>query len=329
VSGWVRVQDIPLLILALLVFLSIFFLIRGLFLFLGDPKRRTRQRLKQRLRELEGREAYPDFNTLLKKASLEKTFLDRNIDKFRMLHRIETLMHQANLTWRLETFLAVVALAGLVGLGAGLAKWGALGGLAGLALGLFLPYKFLTRRRRRRMQKFERQLPDALDLLARGLKAGQTLPAGLQQVSKEMPDPLGTEFLITFMEFSHGMDLNRALTNLCSRVDLRDLSFFATAVVIQRETGGNLTEILEKISVLIRERFKLRNQVKSLTAEGRLSGMILVLLPPVLGIILMVINPGYEMQLIRHPVGRVMCGVGAGFQLMGILLIYKIVNIKV
>jgi tight adherence protein B len=329
VSEWVRVQDFPLLILALLVFLSIFFLIRAFFLYLGDPKRRTRQQLKQRLRELEGREAYPDVNTLLKKASLEKSFLDRNIDKFRLLHRIETLMRQAHLGWRLETFLAVAALVGLAGLGGGLAKWGAWGGLGGLAVGLFLPYKVLTRRRQRRLQRFERQLPDALDLLARGLKAGQTLPAGLQQVSKEMPDPLGTEFFITFMEFSHGMDLNRALTNLCDRVDLQDLSFFTTAVLIQRETGGNLTEILEKLSVLIRERFKLRNQVKSLTAEGRLSGIILILLPPVLGIILMGINPAYEMQLINHPLGRVMCGVGAGFQLMGVLLIYKIVNIKV
>jgi tight adherence protein B len=179
------------------------------------------------------------------------------------------------------------------------------------------------------LRRFEKQLPDALDLLARGLRAGQTFPAGLQQVAEEMPDPLGTEFLKTFAEFAHGMDLNNALLSLCNRFELRDLSFFTTAVLIQRETGGNLTEILEKISVLIRERFKLRNQVKALTAEGRLSGLILILLPPVLGAILMTINPDYELQLFRHHLGRIMCGAAVGFQLLGIMLILKIVNIKV
>jgi tight adherence protein B len=125
------------------------------------------------------------------------------------------------------------------------------------------------------------------------------------------------------------LGLNTALVNLCHRVNLRDLSFFTTAVLIQRETGGNLTEILEKISVLIRERFKLRNQVKALTAEGRLSGLILLLLPPVLAIFLMGINPEYESQLFQHPTGQVMCGVALGFQILGMWAIYKIVNIKV
>jgi tight adherence protein B len=151
----------------------------------------------------------------------------------------------------------------------------------------------------------------------------------LQQVAKEMADPLGTEFYKTFREFNHGLDLNTALLNLCQRMDLRDLSFFTTAVLIQRETGGNLTEILEKISLLIRERFKLRNQVKALTAEGRLSGLILLLLPPVLGALLMVINPEYVSQLFRHPTGRVMLGVAVGFQLLGMWCIHKIVNIKI
>jgi len=192
-----------------------------------------------------------------------------------------------------------------------------------------MPYKILARKRKRRLQKFEKQLPDALDLLARGLRAGHAFPTGLQQVAKEMADPLGTEFFETFREFNHGLDLNTALLNLCHRINLQDLNFFTTAVLIQRETGGNLTEILEKISILIRERFKLRNQVQALTAEGRLSGLILLLLPPVLATILMTINPEYESQLFRHPTGQVMCGVAVGFQLLGMWSIHKIVNIKV
>jgi tight adherence protein B len=201
--------------------------------------------------------------------------------------------------------------------------------LAGGGLGVLIPYKVLVRKRKRRLRKFEKQLPDALDLMARGLRAGQTFTAGLQQVAKEMPDPLGTEFFNTFREFNHGLDLNTALLNLCDRINLRDLSFFTTAVLIQRETGGNLTEILEKISVLIRERFKLRNQVKALTAEGRLSGIILLILPPLLAVLLTVINPKYGTQLFTHPMGQKMCGVALGFQLLGMWAIHKIVNIKV
>ncbi len=321
--------DYSLLILIFLIFLSFFFLIRGILLFLADPERRHQRRLKKRLREMEGQEFPLDVNTLLKKASLKKPFLDQTLDKFRFFNHLQILMIQADLSWKMGTFLFVASLSGLVGLGVGLWKWGVWGGLAGGGLGLLIPYKVLARKRKRRFQKFERQLPDALDLLARGLRAGHAFPSGLQQVAKEMPDPLGTEFLRTFTEFTHGLDLNSALLGLCHRIELRDLKFFTTAVLIQRETGGNLTEILEKISVLIRERFKLRNQIGALTAEGRLSGLILLLLPPVLVVLLMVINPEYESQLFRDPTGRVMCGVAVGFQLLGMWAIHKIVNIKV
>ena len=126
--------------------------------------------------------------------------------------------------------------------------------------------------KRRRLGKFEKQLPDALELLGRGLKAGHAFTAGLQLVADEMGPPIGPEFFKTYKEHNHGLDLNAALLNLCRRIDLQDLRFFTTAVMIQRETGGNLAEILEKIAALIRERFKLHNQVKALTAEGRLSG---------------------------------------------------------
>ncbi len=328
-SNLLHAKPLPFLILAFLIFLSFFFLMRGVLFFLTDPKRRHQRHLKQRLSHLDGPESPFNTDTLLKNASLKKSFLDKTLDKFRHFRHIQILMVQANVTWKLGTFLAVASLSGLAGLGVGLAKWGVWGGLAGAGLGLFIPYKVLVRKRKRRLHKFEQQLPDALDLLARGLRAGHTFSSGLQQVAKEMRDPLGTEFSRTFTEFSHGMDLNSALLSLCQRIELRDLGFFTTAVLIQRETGGNLTEILEKISVLIRERFSLRNQVKALTAEGRLSGIILILMPPVMGLILMIINPQYESQLFQQHLGQVMCAAAAGFQLLGMLWIYKIVNIKV
>ncbi|MGO8760632.1 MAG: type II secretion system F family protein [Desulfobaccales bacterium] len=329
VSDMFHSVDSSFLILVFFVFLSFFFLIRATFLFLASPARLHQRRLKKRLREVDRPDSSLDVNTLLKQASLEKSSLDRMLAKFSLFNRLQIMMLQADLSWNMGTFLAVAALSGLVLAGVGLAKWGGWGALAGGGLGLLIPYKILARKKKRRLQKFEKQLPDALDLLARGLKAGHAFPTGLQQVAKEMADPLGTEFFKTFREFNHGLNLNTALLNLCDRINLRDLSFFTTAVLIQRETGGNLTEILEKISVLIRERFKLRNQVKALTAEGRLSGLILLLLPPVLVVILMAVNPEYELQLFHHPMGRTMCGVALGFQLLGMWCIHKIVNIKV
>ena len=321
--------DSSLLILIFLIFLSFFFLIRGILLFLANPERLHQRRLKKRLKAMEGLESPLNVNTLLKKDSLEKSFLDQILSKFSLVNRIQIMMLQANLTWKMGTFLAVNLLSGLVLAGLGLAKWGGWGALVGGGLGLLIPYKILARRKKRRLKKFEKQLPDALDLLARGLRAGHAFPTGLQQVAKEMPDPLGTEFYETFREFNHGLDLNTALLNLCDRIDLRDLSFFTTAVLIQRETGGNLTEILEKISILIRERFKLTGQVKALTAEGRLSGVILLILPPLLAGLLMLFNPKYESQLFLHPMGRVLCMVALGFQLVGMYWIHKIVDIKV
>jgi tight adherence protein B len=328
-SKFFQSADYSTLILILLIFFSFFFLIRGILLYLANPERFHQRRLKKRLRAIDGIESTPDVSTLLKRASLEKSSLDQIMAKFSLLNRIQTMMLQANLKWELRTFLIVAALSGLVMAGLGLAKWGNLGALGGGGLGLLIPYMILARRRKRRLKKFEKQLPDALDLLARGLKAGHAFPSGLQQVAKEMADPLGTEFFKTFTEFNHGMDLNTALLNLCQRIDLRDLSFFTTAVLIQRETGGNLTEILDKISALIRERFKLRNQIGALTAEGRLSGLILFLMPPVLAGILIVINPAYGTILYKHPTGQIMCGVALGFQLLGTWCIHKIVSIKV
>jgi tight adherence protein B len=322
-------KDLPLLILICFIFLSVFFFIRGIVLYLADPKRQHQRHLQSRLKEMEGLDATPNASTLLKKANLNKSVLDLLIEKLHIFNQLQILMLQADLNWRPESFLAVMFVCGVVAAGASAVKGGIWGALAGFALGGYIPYKLLVFRRKRRFSKFERQLPDALDLLSRGLRAGHTFPAGLQQIAREMPDPLGTEFSKTFREFSHGMDLNSALLSLGERVKIRDLSFFTTAVLIQRETGGNLTEILEKISVLIRERFKLRNQVRALTAEGRLSGLILILMPPVLAGILMALNPEYESQLFTHPLGRMMCGAGLGFQLLGMLIIRKIVNIKV
>ncbi len=247
----------------------------------------------------------------------------------RLSAKLELSLLQASIHCRTEVYLGITLLSATAFLGLGLLKWGLLGALAGGGLGIWLPCKFFAFRKRRRLGKFEKQLPDALELLGRGLKAGHAFTAGLQLVADGMGPPIGPEFFKTYKEHNHGLDLNDALLNLCRRVDLQDLRFFTTAVMIQRETGGNLAEILEKIAALIRERFKLDNQIKALTAEGRLSGLVLSLLPPAAVLALLVMNPGYIMLLWQSPKGRTMAMIAIAFQALGIFSIRRIVKIKV
>jgi len=163
--------------------------------------------------------------------------------------------------------------------------------LVGICFGL-LPFFYAKVKKDRRMKKFEEQLPEALELLARSLRAGHALTGGMQMVAQEFPDPLGTEFGRVLAQISLGVSVEQALKNLTERVDCPDLKFLTVSVLIQRETGGNLAEILDSIGRLIRERFKLKGRIRTLSAEGRLSAVILVLLPMFVALAITVLNPG-------------------------------------
>jgi tight adherence protein B len=324
----VSLQGIPNLLIAM-TFLFFLCLVEGIFLFVADADRQHKKRLRKRLKYLDRLEKRFTQESLLKADGLGQPWLRRALRKVRSLGQIQNLLMQADLNWPLGVFLLTWLMSGALGLSLAFFHRGPLGGLAGLGLGLFLPYRILQMKKKRRTKKFEKQLPEALDLLARGLKAGHAFASGLQMVGEEMPNPIGLEFFKTFKEYNHGMDMSSALLNLCQRVDLKELRFFTTAVMIQRETGGNLTEILEKIAGLIRERFKLRNQIKALTAEGRLSGWILILMPPILFLVMLKIKPEYTLLLVHHKTGRMMAMTALGFQMLGVLSIRKIVNIRV
>ncbi len=201
-----------------------------------------------------------------------------------------------------------------------------------LPMGLMLavlPLAWLLFRRRRRYRQFAKQLPDALELVARALRAGHSLASGFSLVADEMPAPIGKEFQRVFEEQNLGVPLEDALDNLIERIPNIDLRFFATAVILQRQTGGDLSEILDKIGYLVRERFKIWGQVQALTGEGRLSGIVLLALPPVLFIAVYRLNPEYMMPLFYDPMGRKMLAGAIVLQLLGALVIKKIVNIKV
>ncbi|MDP2847426.1 MAG: type II secretion system F family protein [Humidesulfovibrio sp.] len=204
--------------------------------------------------------------------------------------------------------------------------------LAGIIGGLALcpaPFLRVRRQRAKRMAAFGRQLPDALDLIARALKAGNTFSGGMRMVADEFPDPIGPEFGITLDEINFGVDTGKALESMLSRVDCPDLRFFVVSVNIQRETGGNLSEIVGNTASLIRERFKLLGRVRILSAEGRLSAMVLLAMPFAIAFVIYLINPDYMSLLFTEPLGRMLIAANLVLMAIGTLCIRKMVNFRI
>ncbi len=200
--------------------------------------------------------------------------------------------------------------------------------LAGLLLAS-LPLLWVLQKRKLRLAKFGRQLPEALELLSRSLRAGHSLAAGFGLVGSEMQEPLSREFQRVFEEQNFGISIDEALEDLAARVPNLDLRFFATAVILQRTTGGDLAEILEKIGYLIRERLQILGQVNALTGEGRLSGIVLLAMPPALFLFMLKLNPEYVLLLFQDSIGQWMLTGAVVMQIIGALVIKKIITIKV
>jgi tight adherence protein B len=203
-------------------------------------------------------------------------------------------------------------------------------GLAvGAGIGFAIPFAYLNFKRGRRMRKFEEEFPEALDLIARALKAGHAFATGLKMVADEMEEPVGPEFRKTFDEQNFGLPMKDALENLTERIPSLDVRFFATAVLIQRETGGNLSEILENLAHVVRERFKILRQVRVYTAHGRMTGYVLLALPAVLCIALSFINPDHMNLLFRERMGQMLLMTALIMQAIGYFWIRQVVKIEV
>jgi tight adherence protein B len=204
-----------------------------------------------------------------------------------------------------------------------------IGWLIGGALGASVPFLFLKFKRKRRLLTFEEAFPEALDLMSRALKAGHAFATGLKMVADEMPEPIGPEFRKTFDEQNFGLPLKDALNNLTERIPNLDVRFFSTAVLIQRETGGNLSEILENLAHVVRERFKILRQVRVYTAHGRLTGYVLLALPVFLVVVLSYINPEHMSLLFRERIGHMLLGATVVMQIIGYFWIRQVVKIEV
>jgi tight adherence protein B len=200
--------------------------------------------------------------------------------------------------------------------------------LAGV-FGALAPTMYVAFKRSRRMQAFEKTFPEAVDLLGRAVRAGHAFTTGLEMVTTELPEPVSTEFKIVFDEQSFGLPLRDALTNLAERVPIVDVRFFVTALLIHKETGGNLAAILDDLAAVIRDRFKLLRDVRVRTAQGRMTAGILIALPPAMILLMRTINPDYVNVLFTDPIGPYMIGAAALLQVVGSFFLWKIVNIHV
>jgi tight adherence protein B len=206
--------------------------------------------------------------------------------------------------------------------------WKSIVPVAAIGAGI-LPLFVVNWKRNKRMGKFSSQLPAALDLMGQALRAGQSLPSGIQLVGTQMDDPIGPEFHRAFEQQNLGVSMTDSLKGMTERIDNLDLRFFATAVILQRQTGGDLAEILDKISHLTRERFQIKGQIQALTGEGRISGIVLLALPPVLFVVMLRLNYDYVMMLFEDPMGQKMLIGACIMQLVGAFAIKKIIDIKV
>lgn len=274
----------------------------------------------------------PDPIVDVRKAELLSAvpLLNRLLLKFEVAPRLRHLLYQADLKWTaggliLMSIAAFVIPAYIVHLETGEA-------LLTFVVGLFAaccPIGFVLAKRRARFNKIERALPDALGLMVSAMRAGHSLNSSLDLAAQEVPDPLGTEFRICFEEQNYGLELNTAMHNLLSRVPLQDLKMVVTAILIQKESGGNLAEVLDKVAYVIRERFRLKRQVRTHTAQGRMTGWVLTMLPVVLGFLLYLINPKDMSLLWRRQVGIDLLYAAGGMTIIGGLIIRKIVNMDV
>ena len=289
--------------------------------------RKIRKRLET-VTSLTSENKMPDI--LEKRVLSEVPFINLMLSRIRVVERLERLVQQANVKHTLGFFVLVSLLLASMGyLGTTMIrKSHVLGVMFAVPLGA-TPLLYLLRKQKMRMRKLQSQLPEGLDMIARALRAGHAFTTGLRLAADEYDDPFGTEIAETLDEINFGVSVSDALTNLAMRLDSPDMRYFVVSVIIQRSTGGNLAEILNNIAHLIRERIKFQGKIRVLSAEGRISAVILIALPFVIALALHFLNPNYLNALLTEPVGRIMAGATVIMMILGALVMKKVITIEV
>lgn len=318
----------PLPLIVGLVFFMSAGSIVGIYLYVsGRSQAALRKSVDDRLLEVTGAATPPEVESLLRRHSTGPVpLVDRAVKGL----DIERWLEQSGVRLSLSGLLLIALALGVLGLLVGTQvshhAWVA---ALGFAIGVALPVVYVRQKRKGRLNRFEEHFPEALDLISRAIRAGHAFGAGLKMVADELEDPVGPEFRKTFEEQNFGLPLKESLNNLAARVPLLDVRFFATAVLIQRETGGNLAEILDTLAAVVRERFKIRRQVRVHTAHGRFTGYVLIALPAFLGLALSMLNPDHMDMLFNDRLGQTLIVGAIVMQIVGWLWITRIVKIEV
>lgn len=314
-----------------LAFLAVVLLLEGSYLTWRSSQGPEAKRLKKRLQEISAGQN-DAANTLLLKQRLlsDSPPLQKLLLRFPRIHNLDRLLLQSGMSLMVTQFLSYSAMAGLGAMAlAALLDQPFFVMILCAACGSLIPYFFVLNAKNKRLNIIEQQLPDTIDLMSRALKAGHAFPGALQMAATEGTEPTATEFRMVFDEVNFGVPVQNALMNLAVRVPITDLRYFVIAVLIQRESGGNLAELLDKISELIRARLTLLGKIRVLSAEGRLSAWILSCLPFVMALIINIINPDFMSILWTDPAGIVVIGTALGMMVVGIFAMSRIIKIRV
>ena len=319
------------IVLVVLVFVAVVLLLESVHVMWRAHRGPRATKLKSRLHALSATHDTTSQTRLLRQRMLsELPPMERLLQRLPRLRQLDQSILQSGLAWSVSSvLLACIALfaAGWAVVATGLHQSTTVAAAAGVALGL-VPFLYIRYRRRKRLEKFERQLPDALDLLTRALRAGHAFPAALKMAGEELSEPIAGEFSTVHDEVNFGVSLGQALGHLSERVPLTDLRYFVVAVLIQRESGGNLTEILGNLSQLIRERLKLMGKVRVLSSEGRLSAWILTLMPFFMAGLMNLMNPEFMKPLWTDPIGINIITYTLSLMFFGVLIMRKIIKIR-
>jgi tight adherence protein B len=321
------------MLLVIAIFAALFGASAFVLLVVMAPGARDAKQMRSRLEQLRdprtnASEEAVDVRRVEQLSSIP--WLNAILQKVDITERLRRLLYQSGLEWTVGRLLVVsAALACAVGYPVYLRTGAALLSLLMAALAGAAPFAYVLRRRSVRFDRMRQYLPEALDLMVSAIRAGHSLSSAMGMAANESPDPIRREFRQCFDEQNFGLELRQALNNLVHRVPIHDIRIMVTAVLIQSDAGGNLTEILDKVAYLIREDFRLQRQVRTHTAQGRLTGWILSLLPPLLGVMLYLVNPDNMSILWKRSEGRAMLYAGTVMTLVGALIIRKIIRIRI
>ncbi len=324
-------MDTFYLVLIVMGFIALVLFFEGMYMSWNSYRGPEAKRIARRLQTMSAGAHGSLEPTLIKQRLLSnEPWLAKVLLGMPRVHQLDRLLEQSGLSWNMARFLGLTAIAAAGGLLFGLFlsfPWIPIIALT-LAFGA-VPFLYVYNSKQKRLEKIEQQLPDTLDMMARAMSAGHAFPGALQMAGNESPHPIADEFKLAFDELNYGIPMQEALLNLATRVPSTDLRYFVIAVLIQRETGGNLSEILAKISKLIRERLKLLATIRVLSAEGRLSAWILTLLPFVLAILISVINPRLMALLWTDEMGKKLIAFAVTLMIIGIFWMWRMIKIRV